>query len=139
MERAWKRLRRGGRSVGGAGETRSSRSVALPMGIVMSLGTCWLIANIWSSCDVGVNGSANSGFLVIVYLPLAFVVFSVAAGVTHSVMAKWTNATVALGSAFAVEIAIGWTVIAWIGIVDDYPAPFCPGNIPSWWPDFIPV
>ncbi|MGI5248592.1 hypothetical protein ACQEVV_03575 [Actinacidiphila glaucinigra] len=83
MERAWKRLRRGGRSVGGAGETRSSRSVALPMGIVMSLGTCWLIANIWSSCDVGVNGSANSGFLVIVYLPLAFVVFSVAAGGTH--------------------------------------------------------
>ncbi|WP_433416761.1 hypothetical protein [Actinacidiphila glaucinigra] len=49
----------------------------------MSLGTCWLIANIWSSCDVGVNGSANSGFLVIVYLPLAFVVFSVAAGGTH--------------------------------------------------------
>ncbi|MET9877646.1 hypothetical protein ABZZ36_23870 [Actinacidiphila glaucinigra] len=77
--------------------------------------------------------------MVIVYLPLAFVVFSVAAGATHSVMAKWTNATLALGSAVAVEIAIGCAVIAWIGIVDDYPAPFCPGNIPAWWPHFIPI
>lgn len=109
------------------------------MGIVMSLGTCWLIASIWSSCDVGVNDSASSGFLLIFYLPLAFVVFSVAAGVTHSVMAKWTNEPLAFGGAVAVDIAIGWTVIAWIGVVDDYPAPICPGNIPSWWPDVIPV
>ncbi|PKW09055.1 MULTISPECIES: hypothetical protein [unclassified Streptomyces] len=32
-----------------------------------------------------------------------------------------------------------WFLITWLGIQESHPAPLCPGNIPPWWPSYIPT
>ncbi|MET9588752.1 hypothetical protein ABZY10_37855 [Streptomyces sp. NPDC006539] len=29
--------------------------------------------------------------------------------------------------------------LIWLEMPHSYPAPFCPGNVPPWWPSFIPA
>ncbi|SNX55968.1 hypothetical protein SAMN06272735_0405 [Streptomyces sp. TLI_55] len=30
-------------------------------------------------------------------------------------------------------------LMTWLGMPDSYPDPLCPGNVPPWWPGFIPA
>ncbi|QNP76233.1 hypothetical protein IAG44_27775 [Streptomyces roseirectus] len=32
-----------------------------------------------------------------------------------------------------------WFSVVWLGVLDSYPDPNCPGNVPAWWPRLIPA
>ncbi|MFG2946034.1 hypothetical protein [Streptomyces adustus] len=32
-----------------------------------------------------------------------------------------------------------WFLVTWVGIVESYPDPVCPGNVPPWWPSHLPT
>jgi hypothetical protein len=95
-----------------------------------------VIADIWHTCDVG-NGSANGAALLFCFLVM-WGAFPSLWALTIKVFGSE-----GIGGAYAVAVCasavIAWGVIAWIGVLDSYPAPVCPGNVPPWWPEIIPV
>ncbi|MFC9112018.1 MULTISPECIES: hypothetical protein [Streptomyces] len=44
----------------------------------------------------------------------------------------------ALTAGVLFTLSFTWFVVTWLGM-PDYPAPYCPGNVPSWWPAFLPA
>lgn len=121
----------------GSGFRRTGRRVGALLGVPTSLLVVFVIGNMWASCDVGVNASANSGALVLI-APFVWgaTVFSwVAVYGAVGRVRRWV--AVLLG--VLVNLGLMWFFIAWLGVLDSYPAPVCRGNIPEWWPAFIPV
>lgn len=110
----------------------------LPLGAggIMAAATVWVIAGIWHSCDVG-NGSADGAVLFFCFL-LIWGALSSQWGVTLKMLGGKSIAG-ACAVAFCAAAGICWGLIAWIGVLDSYPAPVCPGNIPPWWPGFVPA
>lgn len=98
--------------------------------------TVYAVAATWHACDVG-NDSAN-GLILLVLFPVLWGVFAA----LWSAVLRLFGATARAGAiALAVCVSVGlvWGLISWIGVLDSYPAPVCPGNVPPWWPDIIPV
>lgn len=91
---------------------------------------------IWHSCDVG-NGSADGAVLFFCFL-LTRSALSSQWGVTLKMLGGKSIAG-ACAVAFCAAAGICWGLIAWIGVLDSCPAPVCPGNIPPWWPGFVPA
>jgi hypothetical protein len=104
-------------------------------GIVAGV-TVWAVAGIWRSCDVG-NGSANAAVLLFCLLVMWGVVSSLWALIFKLFGSRGIIG--AYATAACISVAIAWGAIAWIGVLDSYPAPVCPGNVPPWWPGIIPV
>nr|WP_239158323.1 hypothetical protein [Streptomyces sp. SID13726] len=107
---------------------------ALGAGGVFAGAAVWLIGSVWRTCDIG---TANGGALLAVFLVM-WGVLSVLWGLSFKVFAgrrvKWAWAV-----AVCVSVGLVWAAVAWIGVIDSYPDPFCPGNVPPWWPDAVPV
>ncbi|MFF4908402.1 hypothetical protein ACFY2T_26460 [Streptomyces sp. NPDC001260] len=110
----------------------------LPVGAggVAAGATVWTVAQVWRTCDVG-NGSAN-GAVLLLLLPVLWGVFA----------ALWTavlrafgagRRTGAVAAALCVSVGLAWALVSWVGVLDSYSAPVCPGNVPPWWPEVIPV
>ncbi|WP_327315231.1 hypothetical protein [Streptomyces sp. NBC_01235] len=108
----------------------------LSAGGIAAGATVWVVANIWRSCDVG-NGSANGAVLLFCFLMTWGVLSSIWGSIFKVLGGK--SIAWAYGVAICATVGISWGLIAWIGILDSYPAPVCPGNVPPWWPDFVPV
>lgn len=45
----------------------------------------------------------------------------------------------ALAAGTAAVLVLGVELFAWQGTPVAYPDPICPGNIPPWWPSWIPT
>ncbi|WP_203882999.1 hypothetical protein [Planotetraspora kaengkrachanensis] len=96
------------------------------------------IGNIWASCDVGVNAQANAGFLMYIASPLIWFATTVSWAVLYGVIARFNRrAALIVGTVF--NLWFLWFLIAYFGADGTYPDPICPGNVPPWWPNFIPI
>ena len=123
----------------------ATRPVGCPVGCLLPLSaggvvagaTVWVVARIWDTCDVGVNGSANAGVPLFCSLAM-WGVFSVLWGLVLTLLGG-RGAGKAYAVAIIAGVVVAWGTIAWIGVLDSYPAPVCPGNVPSWWPGLLPV
>ncbi|MFI5963978.1 hypothetical protein ACIA8J_17575 [Streptomyces asoensis] len=45
----------------------------------------------------------------------------------------------ALAAGLVFTLWFTWFAVTELGMPDSYPAPLCPGNVPPWWPGFIPA
>lgn len=70
--------------------------------------------------------------------PLIWIAAAVPWVVLHGTLGRRHRGS-ALTAGLVVTVWFTWFVVTWIGIVDSYPDPQCPGNVPPWWPSFIPA
>ncbi|WP_406168408.1 hypothetical protein [Streptomyces sp. NBC_00996] len=106
------------------------------LGIPTSLIAIFVVGRIWTSCDVGVNASANSLFLLFV-APFIWIAGTVAWVLLYGAIGRFRRgAAVAVGTVF--NLWLLWFVVTGVGAMGSYPYAVCPGNVPPWWPGFIP-
>ncbi|MGW2051525.1 hypothetical protein ACWCPF_41250 [Streptomyces sp. NPDC001858] len=108
-------------------DRRAGLLLPLTAGGIAAGATIWVVANIWASCDVG--GGANGGILLFCFLPTWWAFSSLWSMIFRVLAGK--SAAWAFAVAFCISVVLSWGLIAWIGILDSYPAPICPGNIPE--------
>ncbi len=95
------------------------------------------VGRVWAACDVGVNSAADSMTLVFL-APLIWLAAAVPWVVLHGTLGRrHPRAALAAGIVFTVWFT--WFLVTWLGTADSYPDASCPGNVPSWWPGFIPA
>ncbi|MFJ9726267.1 hypothetical protein ACIRP3_26265 [Streptomyces sp. NPDC101209] len=98
--------------------------------------TVWAVGATWRACDVG-STSAN-GMILLLSFPVLWGVFAALwSAVLRLFGAERRSGACAVAA--CASVALVWGLIAWIGVLDSYPAPVCPGNVPPWWPEIIPV
>lgn len=105
------------------------------MALALTVPTAMLLGRSWNACDVGVNNAANSGFLLLLFIP----------GLWTVLLLVWVAVGAVLGHrprfhAFALAVTllgVVWCVISifWV----EASTPSCPGGVPPWWPSLIPA
>ncbi len=91
----------------------------------------------WAACDVGGDAGANSMTLLFL-APLIWMATAVPWVMLHSTLGRRHRRT-ALTAGLVFTLWFSWFLVTWLGMPDSYPTPLCPGNVPPWWPGFIPA
>jgi hypothetical protein len=107
------------------------------LGIPTTLVAIIAIGNIWSACDVGVNASADS-FSLAVIAPPVWILTVFFWTLIYGWLGRY-NRKMAAAFGMAFNLWLLWFLVARIGTLGSYPDPACPGDVPPWWPDFIPM
>lgn len=114
-------------------------AVCAAVSALAALATVMMLGRIWNTCDVGVNNSANSIALLLLYLPGVFTVAAVTTGLAYTGVRRLSGSTMlASFSVVIAAVAVGWVTL-WLFHGDEYPSPICDNNIPPWWPSWIPL
>ncbi|WP_405963297.1 hypothetical protein OG713_13965 [Streptomyces sp. NBC_00723] len=95
------------------------------------------IGRVWTACDIGVDAAANSMTLLLL-APLIWIGVALAWVVLHRTLGR-RRPGAALTAGLVFTVFVTWFLVTWLGVADSYPAPRCPGNVPPWWPSFIPT
>lgn len=95
------------------------------------------IGRAWAACDIGGNAAANGMTLLVLAAPAG-----VAAAVPWVVLRgtlgrSRQGAALAAGLVFTVWFT--WFLVTWLGMPDSCPDPWCPDDVPPWWPGCIPA
>ncbi|WP_326736824.1 hypothetical protein OG912_19985 [Streptomyces sp. NBC_00464] len=112
------------RTLGWAGSVAATAAAVL---------TAALLGRAWSACDVGVNNSANGGFLLWVFIPVLTIVLLLTWLGTLAVLHTRPLPCAVVGGALV--LAVSWCALSlfWEGTTYH-----CPSGVPPWWPDFVP-
>lgn len=70
--------------------------------------------------------------------PLIWIAAAVPWVILHSTLGRRHRRT-ALTAGLIFTLWFTWFLVTWLGMPDTYPAPLCLGNVPPWWPSFIPA
>lgn len=96
-----------------------------------------VIGRAWAACDIGSNAAAN-GMTLLLLAPLLWIAATVPWVILQSTLGRrHRGAALAAGLLFALWLT--WFSVTWLGMPGSYPAPLCPGNVPPWWPGFLPA
>jgi hypothetical protein len=119
----------------------TGRAGAFPFGVffggLTSLVSTVAIGRVWAACDIGGGAAANS--LPLLFLaPLIWIATAIPLGVLYGVVGG-RHRRAALAAGLLLTVCCTWFLVIWLGVLDSYPDPVCPGNVPPWWPDFIPT
>ncbi|WP_190039919.1 hypothetical protein [Streptomyces fructofermentans] len=96
-----------------------------------------VIGRAWAACDIGSNAGAN-GMGLLFLAPVIWIAAAVPWVVLHGTLGR-RHPTTALMAGLIVTLWFTWFLVTWLGMPDSYPASTCPGNVPPWWPSFIPA
>lgn len=111
--------------------------MGIALGGVTSLVSIVTIGQVWATCDVGGNASTHSLSLLFL-VPFIWFAAAVPWVVLYGALGRHhRGAALAAGLLFSAWFA--WFLVTWLGTMDSYPDPLCPGNVPPWWPSFIPA
>jgi hypothetical protein len=94
------------------------------------------IGSAWAACDIG-NGVTN-GMTLLFLAPLIWFAAVVPWMLLHSTVGRRHRRT-AHTAWLIFALWFTWFLVTWLGLPTTYPAPLCPGNVPPWWPSFIPA
>lgn len=99
----------------------------------VALLTATLLGRAWSACDAGVS-SANSGFLLLILIPVLWIVLMLVwLGVAAVLGERPLVRTLVLG---VLMLAVVWCAVSLLWAGDAY---HCPRGVPPWWPAFAPA
>lgn len=94
------------------------------------------IGRAWTACDVGSNAANSLSLLFLT--PLIWIAAAFPWIILHGVLGRG-HRLAALTAGLAWTLWFTWFVVTWLGMPNSYPAPLCPGNVPPWWPSFLPA
>lgn len=106
---------------------------SLPFSLLLIL----LINRAWADCDVGINAAANLLWSIIVVLPVLVLISGVLVCLTVRFLR--IRATLLAIVVAMMLLAVAWIVLAIEATPSDYPAGICPGNVPPWLPEWLPL
>jgi len=124
--------------------TSEHRGLGCGVGILVggpaAFGLVVLVANAFAACDVGINGGAN-GLSLLFALPVLWILNALVFMGVFTLIAERTSQPRTFGVVVGIlaVLVLAWALFAWLGTPSDYPAPFCPGNVPPWWPSWLPA
>ncbi|AZQ40955.1 hypothetical protein EJ357_46885 [Streptomyces cyaneochromogenes] len=95
------------------------------------------IGRVWAACDVGVNAAASSMTLLFL-APLIWIGVAISWVLLYGTLGR-RHRSAALTTGLILTVCVTWCLVTRLGMVDSYPAPRCAGNVPPWWPSFIPT
>jgi hypothetical protein len=93
-----------------------------------------VVVSVHVECDVG----TAPGMFLFVLPPVLWMATSVLWMVVLAALGRY-GAWVAVPVAIVLNVAMLWWLMAEVATPADYPDNICPANVPTWWPDFIPV
>ncbi|WP_051947847.1 hypothetical protein [Streptomyces scabiei] len=94
------------------------------------------IGRAWAACDVG-SGAAD-GMTLLLLAPLVWIAAAIPWTILHGTLGR-RHRWAALAAGFVFTLWFTWFLVTWLGMPDSYPDPLCPGNVPPWWPGFVPA
>lgn len=115
---------------------RGPRSAVLFGGLATVVSVA-AVGRAWAACDIGTNAAANNMTLLFL-APLIWIAAAVPWVILHNTLGRRHRRT-ALMTGLVFTLWFTWFLVTWLGIPESYPAPLCPGNVPPWWPSFIPT
>ena len=95
------------------------------------------IGRTWAACDTG-NGAAANGMTLLFLTPLIWIAAAVPWIAVRSTLGRRHRKT-AWAAGLVLTLWLAWFLVTWLGMPDSYPDPLCPGNVPPWWPGFLPA
>ncbi|MGW2841425.1 hypothetical protein ACWCWD_26955 [Streptomyces sp. NPDC001493] len=107
-------------------------------GLLAAALACVLIGRAWTTCDIGGGSYANSLTLVVLFVPL-WLVGTLCWVLPYGLLGRRFHGGWAVAAGTAATLFLVWFAATWLGMPDDYPAPFCADNVPGWWPVWIPA
>jgi hypothetical protein len=114
--------------------------VGLGLGLLMAIA----LATAWDSCGAGGGGGFNRGFLI-VYGALATLLAGAAFFIVAMLLRRLSTGPRLIASAF-IATFVGYVLFVWLLPASPSGAFFpnggvgtCPGNVPSWWPSWLPI
>ncbi|CAM5251266.1 hypothetical protein GCM10010329_07670 [Streptomyces spiroverticillatus] len=103
-------------------------------GVPTSLLVAYVVAVMWSQCDVGVApGLVAMGLALLLWFATS-VLWTV---VVWALGRYGTGLAVLVG--VVANLGLVWWVMAVVATPADYPDDICPANVPEWWPGWVPV
>ncbi|PWI12886.1 hypothetical protein DI272_01025 [Streptomyces sp. Act143] len=115
----------------------SGIGVGVLVGGLTAVVTVTAIGRAWAACDTGIGAAAN-GMTLLFLAPLLWVAAAVPWIAVHSTLGR-RHRTAAWAAGLVITLWLAWFLVTWLGMPDSYPAPVCPGNVPPWWPGFLPA
>lgn len=116
------------------GNRRLHGCLGTVVGLVLAVLTAMLLGRGLSACDAGVNNSANSTFLLFLFIPCLWALL----------VLGWVAVGALLGNRpllhalalVVVLLGISWCALSlfWSGTTYD-----CPSGVPPWWPGLLPA
>ncbi|WP_393058803.1 hypothetical protein [Streptomyces sp. LN549] len=100
----------------------------------VALLTATLLGRSWNACDVGVNNSANGGFLLWVFIPVLAIVLLIVWLGTVALLGRRPLVSAVVGGALV--LTVSWCALSLFWGDATY---HCPSGVPPWWPDFVPA
>ncbi|MGW1675343.1 hypothetical protein [Streptomyces sp. NPDC002324] len=94
------------------------------------------VGRAWAACDVG-SGPADVMTLLLL-APFVWIAAAAAWTVPYGTLGR-RRPGAALAVGLVLALVSSWFLVTWLGMPDGYPDPVCPGNVPPWWPGFIPA
>ncbi|MBB6565840.1 hypothetical protein HPO96_17810 [Kribbella sandramycini] len=116
---------------------RTESFLAIVVGGGAAFGLVVITSRSWKECKVDVAGSVPNGLtLLFLGLPLALIVNLV----LFTIVYRYAGKALFMGLiAAAIAIAIAdLALYSWQGTPAASPG-ICPGNVPPWWPEWIPT
>ncbi|NUR41786.1 MAG: hypothetical protein HOV73_17040 [Streptomyces sp.] len=95
------------------------------------------IGRAWAACDIG-GGAAANGMTLLILTPLVWVAAALPWIVLRGTLGR-RHHRAAWAAGLLTTLCLTWFLVTWLGMPDSYPAPLCPGNVPPWWPSFLPT
>jgi hypothetical protein len=121
--------------------SRLESFLALVVGGGAGFGLIVLTSRAWKACGVNVGGVGNGLTLLFVGVPVAMVVnivlFTMVFRLSRSGKSSGKFLSPFLAAAIAIAIA-DLALFSWQG-TPATSAGVCPGNVPPWWPTWIPT
>ncbi|MFJ6083929.1 hypothetical protein ACIQI8_21260 [Streptomyces sp. NPDC092369] len=101
---------------------------------VVSIG---LVGRAWAACGIG-SGAAANAMTLLFLAPLIWIAAALGWVILHRTLGR-RHRRAALVAGLVLTLWFTWFLATWLGMPNSYPAPSCPGNVPPWWPGFLPV
>jgi len=127
----------GAESVGPSSPRLTGIGVGVLLGGVTAAVSVTAIGRAWAACDTG-NGAAANGMTLLFLTPLVWIAAAVAWIVVRSTLGR-RHPKAAWAAGLTLTLWLMWFLVTWLGMPGSYPDPLCPGNVPPWWPSFIPA
>jgi hypothetical protein len=125
-----------------------ARTIVIPVGSAAALAAAAAfleartVGYAWSSCDVGINASANGSYLLFLAMPVLWAVQTILIGAPAPLLALLSRRRLVVTLAMGLLATLVVVSVAWLFFVHSglplRESTTCASTEPGWWPTWLP-